>query len=247
MTAGAVAGVLMIVAWAAFWSPLLDVRSIRVIGGRHTHAAQVASIARLDEGANLLLLSTSRVAARARALPWVKSARVDRKLPGTLVVRIRERRPALVLSLGAARWTMDATGRVLAPGAVQRGLPVLSGSALAGIRPGARPASPQLTSALRAYRSLPPNVRAQVTTIAAPSVERVTFALKSGIVVHYGDAARTRFKNSVLRSLLAELARERRTPAYIDVSVPSSPAIAGAAPLATPAPSAPAPSATPSP
>src|SRR4051812_19840302 len=71
--AGVVAGAILLV-WTAFWSPLLQVRRVRVLGGPHVSSEQLARAAGLDRGDNLLLLSTSAVEHAAERLPWVKSA-----------------------------------------------------------------------------------------------------------------------------------------------------------------------------
>ena len=61
--------------------------------------------------------------------------------------------------------------------------------------------------------------------IFAPTVERLTLSLEDGTLVRYGAAESLAAKNEVLLSLLAELAREGTQAAYIDVRVPTSPAV----------------------
>lgn len=213
--------------WTAFFSPLLAVDRVAVVGGRHTTSAQVAEAAGLDRGDNLLLLSTTEVARAAQTLPWVKLAQVDRMLPGTVRVRIVERRPAVVLSLGVARWTLDARGHVLASGEVAD-VPVLGGVETGGIRPGIVVDTPEVAHALRAFRRLPSRLHARVVAIVAPTLERISFSLSDGTLIRYGAAERMEAKNEVLSALLERLAQEGRTAAYIDVRVPTSPAVAPA-------------------
>ena len=217
-------------AWAAFWSPLLAVDEVRIVGGRHTTAAEVAAVAGIDGADNLLLVSTSEVAARVRSLPWVRAAKVDRMLPGTVRVRVEERRPAMLLSLGAAKWTIDRRGRVLAAGEATGGLPVLAGVQVSTVRPGLSLRTGEARAALTAWRSLPPRLRQQVVAIFAPTIERLTFSLASGTQVRYGAAEHLRAKNEVLRVLLARTQSEGEPAAYIDVRVPSNPALAAEPP-----------------
>src|SRR5687768_4599839 len=107
--AGTILAVGMI-GWVALGSPLLAVDEVKVVGARHTTSAEVAAAAGLGSEDNLLLMSTEDVEAKAETLPWVRTAEVDRMLPGTVRVRITERIPAMVVSLGAAQWTIDARG-----------------------------------------------------------------------------------------------------------------------------------------
>jgi cell division protein FtsQ len=214
--------------WALGFSPLLDVRHVRVIGASHTTAREVARVAGLDSDDNLLLLSTAEVEERAETLPWVKRAEAGRVLPGTVRVRIVERRPAAVVSMGAARWTVDRWGRVLQVGRARKGLPVLAGSAIEDIEPGAELRAPHVLDALTAFRSLPPRLERRVEAIFAPTLERISFSLDGSTLVRYGPAERLWAKNKVLTAVLKRLRAQGRTAAYIDVRVPTSPAVADA-------------------
>jgi cell division protein FtsQ len=221
------------VGWAGLASPLLAVDEVRVIGGKHTTGDQVAAVADLDPGDNLLLISTDRIARAAETLPWVRRAEVHRVLPGTVRVRITERVPALVLSVGAARWTLDATGHVITTGIARKGLSVLGGADAGDVEVGERLEVTELLDALTAFRSLPARVRSDVTAVIAPSSERISFSLESGMLIRFGAAESLAAKREVLTALLGELRRENRAVAYIDVRVPTNPAVA---PAGVPAP-----------
>lgn len=222
-------------AWLAFFSPLLEVERVVVVGGRHVSAEDVAAAAGLDRD-NLLLLSTERVAQRVRRLPWVRRARVTRRLPDTVRVRVTERRPAMVLSTTRGRWTLDRAGRVLGRGAAERRLPVLGGVQVARLTPGDILSDGEVQAALDVWRSLPRSLRARVAGVFASSLERIALSLDDDVVVRYGAAESMAAKNSVLRAVLARVRAEGRSVGYIDVRVPGSPAIsaAGASPLPVP-------------
>jgi cell division protein FtsQ len=222
-------------AWLAFFSPLLEVERVVVVGGRHVLAEDVAAAAGLDRD-NLLLLSTERVAQRVRRLPWVRRARVTRRLPDTVRVRVTERRPAMVLSTTRGRWTLDQAGRVLGRGAAERRLPVLGGVQVARLTPGDILSDGEVQAALDVWRSLPRSLRARVAGVFASSLERIALSLDDDVVVRYGAAESMAAKNSVLRAVLARVRAEGRSVGYIDVRVPGSPAIsaAGASPLPVP-------------
>jgi cell division protein FtsQ len=224
--------------WAAFWSPLLQVRAIKVTGAEHTSVRQIAEVAGVSEGHNLLLLSTGEIARRTETLPWVRRAAVDRKLPGTVRVRIVEREPALTLSVGPRRWTLDAAGRVLQEGAAPGARPVLAGIEVAHVAPGARLRSPEARGALAALRSMPRALRSRVSAVFAPTAERISLSLDTGVLVRYGAAERLDAKNSVLVAVLRRLASTggAAATAYVDVRVPASPAVGARLP-ASPGPS----------
>lgn len=223
--------------WAALGSPLLAVDQIKVVGGQRTSSEDVARATGLGEDDNLLLLSTARIEERTETLPWVLEAHADRILPGTVRIRLTEREPAMVVSIGAAQWTVDAHGKVLEAGAVADDLPVLGGAEIGAIEVGATLETPEVRDALEAFRSLSKKLQRRVVAVVAPSFERISFSLDDGTLIRFGAAEKLRAKNQVLSALLAKLAQQNRSAAYIDVRVPTSPAVSprsGAAP--TPAP-----------
>lgn len=221
---------LVALVWAVLWSPLLNVRAVDLRGARHTSADEVVEALALGSGTNLLRLSTAEVQERIEALPWVKKASVARVLPGTLKIKIEEREPAMALALGAANWIVDAKGRVLAAGK-DEGLPMLAGADVEGIEIGMNIKADQLIGGLRIYRSLSPDVRKKVAAIFAPTPDRITLALADGSQVRYGSAELLRAKSSVLTSLLRRLERDGTAASYIDLRVPTSPAVSPVAAL----------------
>ena len=211
--------------WLTFFSPLLDVRTVKVAGARHTSSEEIQASAAIAHGQNVLLLSTGEIARSIEALPWIKRAEVDRMLPSTVRVRVTERKPALVLSLGAARWTIDSSGRVLTAGVVKKGLPVLAGVQVATIEPGGRVQTAEAVAALEVWRGLPRKLRTRVVAVVAPTLERISLKLANGTLVRYGAAEDMVAKNEVIRVVLTRLRSAGRPADYIDVRVPTAPAI----------------------
>ena len=218
--------------WLLFASPLLALRRVQVVGARHTGPQDIAAAANLSGEENLLLLSTGEVARDAARLPWVARATVDRKLPGTIRVAIEERSPAVVVASDAARWLVGPRGHVLGP-ARGAALPVLADSGLGPLRPGERVEAPEVVAALDVLRALPARLRERVEAVFAPTQERITLSLRPtrpgptrpGVLVRVGAAESLRAKASVLRALLRRMAAEGMTASYVDVRVPSSPAL----------------------
>jgi cell division protein FtsQ len=235
----------VLVAWIAFWSPVLSVRRVRLFGAKHTQNVDVIEAAGLDRSDNLLLVSTDDIETAAETLPWVERAEVRRVLPGTLRVKVVERKPAMALALGAgsrkSRWLLDRDGRILARSRRHRRLPVLAGMTVEGLEPGSLVGSDAARAALRAYASMPTGLRRKVVAIFAPTQERLTFTMRDRTLVRFGAAENLEAKNSVLRSVLAKLRSQGRAAAYIDVRVPASPAVSQQAPpdaVPTPTPGA---------
>ena len=231
-------GVVVVALWVAFGSPLLDVRHVQVVGARHTEVADVRRAAGLDDGPNLLLVSTGEVADAVEELPWVKVADVHRRLPGTVRVKLVERSPEIVVVVAAGTWTIDGSGHVLQEGATSKKLPTLTGAVLPAPEPGERLDSSEIRAGLAVWRSLPARIRSEIASVVAPSRERIALILRDGTMVRYGGADRLASKKEVLLALLRRLEAEGRSATYLDISVPSSPAVGPppTTPLPTPTP-----------
>jgi cell division protein FtsQ len=119
-------------AYALTQSPVLDVDHVRVTGGEHTDAAAVTLTSGVGRGAAMISLDTGAVARRVEELPWVRTARVERRWPGTVRITITERTPTAILPVDDTHIALvDAAGRVLSVvdtrTEVPPGLPTLEG------------------------------------------------------------------------------------------------------------------------
>jgi cell division protein FtsQ len=208
--------------WALMNSPVFATDLVRVEGLRRLAPQEVLEFSGVEPGDNLLRLSLDQVASAVERSPWVVEATAHRDLPTTLLIEVVERRPA--------GWMEDPTGRALlardgtvlarAPGGPQR-LPAL-GAWSAPLQPGER--IPRPTPALRVAASLEPAVLAQIAW-ASVQDDLVTLALREGGQVLYGPATELKDKAEALASLL-EWARSREVPVgYMDLRIPSSPAV----------------------
>ncbi|HUP66207.1 MAG TPA: FtsQ-type POTRA domain-containing protein [Thermoanaerobaculia bacterium] len=101
------------------------IRGIEVSGLVHAPRGDVERIVETYRGRNLFRLDLESVRAAVRALPWVESVAVEKRLPGTLTIQITERTPAaLVVSEEGLRY-VDRHGVVFAPLSPQVGNPDL--------------------------------------------------------------------------------------------------------------------------
>jgi cell division protein FtsQ len=109
-------------------SPRFAVREIQVTLAAHLSRDEVLELAGVAEGDRLLQIDTDPMAARVAAHPWVKSARVRRQLPSTLVIDLTERRAAAAVTLGTL-YLVDETGHPFKKATMEEadGLPVLTG------------------------------------------------------------------------------------------------------------------------
>lgn len=201
-------GVVGVAAWLVFFSSVLGVREVQVVGNFAVPARQIRQAAGVAEGRPLATVDVAEVRSRVMAIRQVESAVVSRGWPGTLVVRVVEREPVAVVPVGGRSALVDRYGMVteikdVAPAT----LPVLRVS-----RP--QPGDPAAAAALAAIGALPEGLAPRVAEVLAPSPENVSLRLKDGRRVVWGGGDRLADKARILVTLL-----ERPADTY-DVSSP---------------------------
>jgi cell division protein FtsQ len=132
LAAAALSGALSVGAWQAWrWaasSDLFAVREIRFTGLVRAREAELLRRSGLKLGENLLRADLARASRAMQADPWVSSARLERRLPGQVLVRIAEHRPAALVQLGGL-YVLDDEGRLFKRAAAEDGLdlPIVTG------------------------------------------------------------------------------------------------------------------------
>ena len=91
----------------------LAVNDIEVVGRETTDAATIMAALAADRGTPILAVSPSRARTQLMALPWVRSAVIERRLPGTLYVRLVERKPMAIWQHGGKQELIDRDGAVI--------------------------------------------------------------------------------------------------------------------------------------
>src|SRR5690349_25117083 len=96
-------------------SSAFDVTSVQVAGASGPLTAQVEhAVSSETQGKSLLGMDAGSIERRVEAIPFVRSARVDRAFPHTLAVHVVPYTPAAYAMIGKRVYPIAADGRVLA-------------------------------------------------------------------------------------------------------------------------------------
>ena len=195
-----------------YFTPAMAARSVVVIGVGTVTREEVVDAAQVRLGTPLLQIDTDAVADRVAGIRRVASARVQREYPSTLRISIVERIPMVVKDFPDGPHLFDRDGVDFATAPPPPGLPYIEVE-----HPG--PADPPTKAALQVMTALRPEVVAQVSRVAAPSVSSVTLTLADGRTVVWGTTDRTGEKAEKLAALLTQPGR------VYDVSSPDLPTV----------------------
>jgi len=197
--------------WVVWFSPLLTVKEVRVVGAVNVSADSVRQAAAVPAGIQLARVGTGGIVDRVAALPRVASVEVRRGWPNVLVVVVTERRPLAVTRDGSGWTYLDVTGaRFGSLATVPRGMATLTADN-----------NTAMSSALAVYAALPKPLAARVASVAARTRDDVVVTLADGTTVQWGDASQSDRKAAVLAALL-----KVKAVSY-DVSAPDLPTTTG--------------------
>ncbi len=211
-------------------SSLFALGQVRVRGTADpTLAAVVVAQSGVHPGEPYLRLDLGAIRRRLEALPRVAHADVRRAYPSDLLLVVTERQPVASVAAAGGFWVVSADGVVLdrVPARPTGLLFVAQVPLPADVHPGVRlPPDGPLANARRALAGLSPELARQVARVSAPTVDALTFSLRSGVQVLYGPAAQQRRKDAATLVVLRQAAKEGTPLARVDVRVPERPVVA---------------------
>jgi cell division protein FtsQ len=209
------------VAWGVSVSPFFDVDHVRVLGTSRLTAAQIQTAAGVHSGDAMLWIDTSGAVRGIEALPYVRSAKLQREWPDTVRITVQERTPVAWIEGSGGKVLVDRTGRVLeAVAAAPPAMPQLIGAKVVP-PPGGRI---DAVGAARVAGALT-GLAAAGTTSVETTDHGILLHLAGGPEVRMGEATGIGVK---IRAGLAVLnACDGKPVTYVDVSVPTNPVAGG--------------------
>lgn len=135
----------------------LRVRDIQIEGRANTPEPLLEAAIGVDKGSPILGFSLDDTRARIESIPWVEKATVERRLPGTLIINLQERRPYAIWQNQGKFVLVDRNGQMVTNQdfAHFKHLPLIVG-------PGAPAAAATLLDALRDRPALAEKISASV-------------------------------------------------------------------------------------
>lgn len=201
-----------VLVWLVYFSSLLSVKGVHVVGTEQLSSQAVRSAAAVPEGEPLATVDLDRIRARVEALAPVRSADVSREWPDEVLITVEEREAVAVVELDGRLRGMDADGVVFRDfGQAPTGLP--------RVETGAGTGSEALREAALVAAALPADLAARVDHVDVATVDEIALELADGKVVRWGSAADSDLKAEVLADLLVA----RPDAGTYDVSVPGVP------------------------
>lgn len=200
-------------------SSLLHLRHLEVVGTSSLTRVEVVRLAALSSATNVLWFDPGAVERRLESDPWVATATVSRRLPGTIRISVVERSPVAMIRDERGFTLLAADGVALSTVEADPALPeivvVAGSSARSGIAQ-AQAAAATAIAGLDGGRR-PAVVRAVVWRGA------LTVELDGGTRVEFGEPIGIEAKVAAARRMLRWATAQRASVASVNVIAPDSP------------------------
>jgi cell division protein FtsQ len=184
-------------------TPRFSATNIEIEGTRRLMRQDVLATAGIHEGDNLFSLDIEKAEKALIESPWVSSARVTRRLPGTVRVHLVERDPRAIGVIGGRNFLVSSDGvpfKELGRGD-PHDLPVITGIGVQALARDRRAETARIVETLglfQAYEKLPVAKKYPVQEAHLNSTGDVTLVVgEAGTTLHLGSGP---FKRKLLRA-----------------------------------------------
>jgi cell division protein FtsQ len=209
--------------WLLFrQNDLFRVRDIKIeCNGDSLTPNHIVEYAHLSE--MKYLFATNIVEIREQLLmqvPRIKAVEIKRRLPGELIVHVRERVSMAQLELSGYYLTLDREGYVLGKAVESKALPIIAGYDLPGIRPGVQLSAAGIRNALEVLdvcQTTPIGQGVRIASIDVRNAQALELRLANGERVpfawpHMGEPSS--LAREQLEHKLAQLAENLKSAAH---------------------------------
>lgn len=73
------------------FSPVFNITEVKSYSGENITRAEIINLANIELGANIFQINDSKIIENVETLPYVKSAKIYRKFPSTIIIKYEER------------------------------------------------------------------------------------------------------------------------------------------------------------
>lgn len=201
-------------------SSLFAIGTIQIQGQRYLSEEEVLRIAGVGERVNIFRLDTENIKKRLTQDLRIADAAVTRRLPGTVVITLRERQPAAFIATSYGFAQLDGEGMVLAVARSirQMNTPLITGHNIGGSYVGEMVESPPVLAVLHYLAALSEPAFSQMSEVHIDDAGQMTGYTVNAIRVKLGDAENMAEKAAKTSAIFADSQHVMDQIEYIDVS-----------------------------
>lgn len=206
--------------------PAFNIERVEVAGARLLAEGEIKKLAQVPIGENLFLTRFGKVKERIMTNPVVENVDFLRIPPGTVIIRVKERKEVAVTVLNERSMLVDANGYIFIPTNfpdISR-LPVLNGINNKWVE-GNRIVGEvgiKMIRLLREFRNFISPTKLQVDV---SNIEEINLLVDDTLRVRIGDSNHLDRKILVFESIFSKIKSQKDSIEYIDVRFPAFPVV----------------------
>lgn len=211
-------------------SSLFSISLIKVLGTQSVSGEEIVGISGLEKGENIFKINTDSAKEKILTHALVEEVEINKKLPATLEITVRERIPAAFIPAEEGLFQIDLKGNILRKQAVigSQLLPIITGAELpSGTGVGKRLESDQLQMGLQMIAQMDEQAKEIVAELDVSNPQKLRAYTVQGTEVRLGDAKDFKEKFNKFLQVIKE--EEKRGTLdkmeYIDVSFSGRPVV----------------------
>lgn len=215
----------MLMLVAVYFSPILRVQKIEVIGATDADRGQIAGYVH-SMGSSMLTARFGGAERRISALPQVKSVQIERAWPQTVRVTVVERQPWGTWIAGSTPYVIDEEGVVMPEGfAAPEGSLVIHALAAPPLAAGDNVDQDAISLTRSLVAELPLRMGISVAEVDWTEAKGLTLTTDAGYTVVVGDSENIEYKLAVWQQIDAELGRESMIGHVLDLRFGERPSL----------------------
>lgn len=131
-------------------SDLFNAKTITITGLNRLTKEMVLDHARIGPGSNILAMNLRIISNRLAAHPWIHRASVQRQIPGTVHITVKEHEPLAVIDMNDNQYIVDRYGRIFKKREAKEGgeLPLITGLDYTDVNVSGKPYSPSFDAVM---------------------------------------------------------------------------------------------------
>lgn len=212
--------------------PIWKIQEVTVNGARMLSSDDIRDLSGIPVGENLFLTSFARPRDNLKKISAIAEFHLYRIPPATVLISVRERKPAAVIILKGKSAVVDADGYILNrnPNLAlnipeMEDLPVISGISSDEVSGGER-INPRISELIsEVIIELTNLLGSRQIQLETGGFEKITFRLNDLLQVKIGRDEDIREKMTVFKRLLPVIANKWQQVEYVDVRYPDNPVV----------------------
>ncbi|NLV76269.1 MAG: FtsQ-type POTRA domain-containing protein [Tissierellia bacterium] len=212
-----------------FKTDIFHIQNIQVIGNKKMTNDEILKASTYMKGENIFKISKKRGEENLERLPYIKEAKVNRKLPKSIIIHVEEREEVAIIPYIGAFVYIDEEGNILSikEKIDQETLPQIFGIELVDVAPGENLFNGEKRQAYREFITLSKqsNLLKLMKYINLYDDNNIKIELIDGIKVAFGPLDNVKYKLSFLYEIIKDMEKKEVTVKQIFLNKGDNPIV----------------------